>query len=166
MRKCSPAKTAMINHKLCDIAKENCKSKQEDLLYEEAVTIRPETGAAHPLRLGFSGRNARFYGRGVWAAAYGACGRSDKNLREVFAMKHCRNAAGAACRMRRGPVSIAASGLTGRAGRRTRPVRPSRCSPSFSRWPGWLCCFRLKPYVRFGRGQRGGAFTPRWRFMR
>ncbi len=80
MRKCSPAKTAMINHKLCDIAKENCKSKQEDLLYEEAVTIRPETGAAHPLRLGFSGRNARFYGRGVWAAAYGACGPIGQKL--------------------------------------------------------------------------------------
>lgn len=62
MRKCSPAKTAMINHKLCDIAKENCKSKQENLLYEEAVTIRSETGAALPPDWGFPAGTRGFTG--------------------------------------------------------------------------------------------------------
>lgn len=79
MRKCSPAKTAMINHKLCDIAKENCKSKQENLLYEEAVTIRSETGAALPPTGVFRPERAVLRA-GVCAAACGACGPIGQKL--------------------------------------------------------------------------------------
>ena len=85
----------MINHKLCDIAKENCKSKQENLLYEEAVSIRPETGAAHPPDWGFPAGTRGFTGGASVRRHAALAGRSDKNLREVFAMKHCRKCGGA-----------------------------------------------------------------------
>lgn len=84
----------MINHKLCDIAKENCKSKQEDLLYEEAVTIRLETGAVHP-PTGTSAGTRGFTGGAFGRRHTALAGRSGKNLREVFDMKHCRKCGGA-----------------------------------------------------------------------
>lgn len=80
-------------------------------------------------------------------------------------MKHCRKCGGALVDEARACIHCGVRlDEEGRAS--DAPNAAVALLAFFSRWPGWLCCFRLKPYVRFGRGPRGGAFTPRWRFMR